>query len=608
MSSHEEQPLHERIERLEASVDGLRAEVEALRGARQTARQAPPAREDRPTAKKPAKRKKRRSWPSLDWDSENWLSRIGIALTLFGVAFFFKFSVDQGWLVPAVQVALGAAFGALLLGAGLRLRRSRARLGQILLGGSSAVFYATVFAAYQLYGLMAYPLAFTAMALVTAGTFWLAVGSGDAALAVVGVLGGLGTPFLLYSEAGSVPGLVGYTCLIIGGASAIYLWRGWRALLYTAVVGGWLTLAYAAFLLPGGLEAIFSPAISPVIYAVPAWWKTAEQFGVVFAWLVFWGVPAAREVLAARHPDRWRTPSRVEASSLIGSFLFRPPAHTLAFSSPLIALAFSRELWQMPGAFWGGVALGGCVLYALTYVALRREDAAQSGSLRGLAQAHALVAAVLLAYGSSELLGGDTFLVALAAEGAAFHVLARTLSDRALRFTAHGFFLVAGVLAAGRLVFEPAAQPVLIGGAALSVLAVIALGAAASFALPHERGRQVYRVGAHVLLLGWLFREVGALGPSGQAYVSIAWGAYAVALLALGLVRNHAFVRAVALATLLVLVGKLFLIDLAALGAGWRVLLFLGLGAFFLVLSYFLPGLLGMGERVSGREGERAGG
>ena len=39
--------------------------------------------------------------------------------------------------------------------------------------------------------------------------------------------------------------------------------------------------------------------------------------------------------------------------------------------------------------------------------------------------------------------------------------------------------------------------------------------------------------------------------------------------------------------TLLVLVGKLFLVDLARLEAIWRILLFLGFGGLFLVLSYY---------------------
>ena len=51
-------------------------------------------------------------------------------------------------------------------------------------------------------------------------------------------------------------------------------------------------------------------------------------------------------------------------------------------------------------------------------------------------------------------------------------------------------------------------------------------------------------------------------------------------------------VRILGSATLLLVVAKLFLVDLAALETIWRVLLFMGFGALFLLLSYLLKNLL----------------
>jgi uncharacterized membrane protein len=50
------------------------------------------------------------------------------------------------------------------------------------------------------------------------------------------------------------------------------------------------------------------------------------------------------------------------------------------------------------------------------------------------------------------------------------------------------------------------------------------------------------------------------------------------------------------LVTLFVVVGKLFLVDLAWVGAVWRILLFLGFGVVFLLLSYYLQSLWRPGE------------
>jgi uncharacterized membrane protein len=45
------------------------------------------------------------------------------------------------------------------------------------------------------------------------------------------------------------------------------------------------------------------------------------------------------------------------------------------------------------------------------------------------------------------------------------------------------------------------------------------------------------------------------------------------------------------MATLFLVVGKLFLVDLAGVEAVWRILLFLGFGGLFLVLGYYLQHL-----------------
>ncbi|MBD0355154.1 MAG: DUF2339 domain-containing protein, partial [Rubrobacteraceae bacterium] len=34
---------------------------------------------------------------------EWWLNRVGIGLLLFGIAFLFKFAVDQNWITPPVR-------------------------------------------------------------------------------------------------------------------------------------------------------------------------------------------------------------------------------------------------------------------------------------------------------------------------------------------------------------------------------------------------------------------------------------------------------------------------------------------------------------------------
>ena len=105
-----------------------------------------------------------------------------------------------------------------------------------------------------------------------------------------------------------------------------------------------------------------------------------------------------------------------------------------------------------------------------------------------------------------------------------------------------------------------------------------------------KNGAGDYVVSLGAAVLAWLLRELSMMS-SGQAYVSIAWGVYGVILLIVGLRLNRTRLTATAIGTLLLVVGKLFLVDLAELEAIWRVLLFLGFGGGFLVLSYYFQDL-----------------
>src|SRR4028119_1191449 len=113
------------------------------------------------------------------------------------------------------------------------------------------------------------------MAAVTLLALALALHRDGAALAVIGVSGGLATPFLLYDGDGALGGLVLYAGLVLAGAIGIYLLKGWRSLLLVAFGGYWAVLltGYA------GVDPIGS---TPVADGV------ALQAGSLFGWILLW--------------------------------------------------------------------------------------------------------------------------------------------------------------------------------------------------------------------------------------------------------------------------------------------------------------------------------
>jgi uncharacterized membrane protein len=508
---------------------------------------------------------------------EWWLNKLGIGLLLFGVAFLFVYSVERGWIGPWMRVGFGAAIGAAQLVVGLRVYEKRRAFSQVLLGGGVGAFYITSFAAFQLYSLVPYTVAFGSMVAVTLLAFLLSLRQEGVPLSLIGALGGLGTPFLLYTDSGSLGGLLLYTCLILAGMGAVYFRKGWVPLLAVSFVGGWMVL------LVGYADAFFSlTGPSPAD-------RRVFQAGVAFAWLLFWLVPVAYEILNQRDGRH------------VSTYLF-------VVSTPLVAFGFTAAVWELASFDLGWIALSMVALYVLAALIVRRLE----GSFEDLSYTHALVALLFLTLAAILMLRGDALLLTLAAEAAVLHYIARRFSDKLVSAEAHLLFFVAAAWLVVRLVAgmpegsSGVAEPAVFNTRALVDLLVIGLAFAVSLvALPRSLS-MVYRVAAHAAVLAWLWRELSPLA-GGEAYVTVAWGVYAVGLLLAGLRLDRISPVRGGMATLFLVAGKLFLVDLAEVEALWRVLLFVGFGVLFLSLSYYLQALWHPAHGSARESGRREG-
>lgn len=141
----------------------------------------------------------------------------------------------------------------------------------------------------------------------------------------------------------------------------------------------------------------------------------------------------------------------------------------------------------------------------------------------------------------------------------------------------------------------PVFNLLLLAYAVPAVLAVFVYRAARGIGA--ELTALVYGVGALGLMFMWLNFEVrhafhgsllgrAAAGDAESYAYSIAWLAYAGALLAAGLWRGKKSLRYASLAVLLLAVLKVFFFDLGQLEGLWRALSFLGLGAVLVGIGY----------------------
>jgi hypothetical protein len=501
---------------------------------------------------------------------EFWLNKIGITLLLLGLGFLFKYSIDQNWITPLVRVSFGLVLAAGLIGFGLRLDKSRRVFSQVLMGGGIAALYITGYAAFQLYHLVPHYLAFSFLVVVTLLSYYLSLYQNEPPLALVAVIGGLGTPFILNTGSGNIPGLITYTCVVLAGSMAIYYFRPWRLLYWASWVGGWIVIGIA-------LDQLSSLYSGPLSY----FWSV--QTGILFAWILFWIVPMAQK------KGQWK-PSVAGGSpqpkTIYESLVQEHNLHItfqMVFSA-LFSFHMSKLVWELSGIQWGGIALGTSLIFFL--IAFFAWWLGKSHELVAL---HGLVGTLLLTIALYYLLNNNQLLLAYAGEATALHYLSRRIREPAINFAASFFFAGIGIWLVSRLFGGVDGDPI-INVQALTDIVVISLAVYSSTRIDLKQVSKIYVLVAYLGFLAWFLRELGSF-PNGNGLVSIAWGLIGSIVLGVGLRRNQLDFFKTGLATLVLVAIKLLIIDLANLDVIWRILIFMGFGGAFLFLSYWVKDL-----------------
>jgi uncharacterized membrane protein len=167
----------------------------------------------------------------FDWErftGVKLFSWIGGLALFFALAFFVKYSFDQGLISPPLRVALGLLFGISAIAGGLKLDREKFALTvQALTASGIAILYATIFGAHALYQLLPSLPTFVIMALVTATAFVLAVKLDARYVAAMGLLCGFLAPPLLSTGQDRPFGLFSYIALLDAGLLAVVAKKRW---------------------------------------------------------------------------------------------------------------------------------------------------------------------------------------------------------------------------------------------------------------------------------------------------------------------------------------------------------------------------------------------
>jgi uncharacterized membrane protein len=590
------QELRLRIERLEQEVAALRH----LQLESPVAAPPPPVRHTEAIASAPVLPSLSAPEPPPRQSIENrlgsqWFSRIGIIALLIATALLLKIAFDNHWIGPLGRILAGLVAGSAIIIWSERFRRQGvATFSYALKAIGSGVLYLTLWAAFQLYGLMPAAIAFGAMLLVTAWNAYMAWSQDAELLAAYALIGAFATPALLSN--GHDQELFLFSYLAVINLAVVVLVR----------LKPWPRLLVAAFVPTVGYYVAWDLSSSA---NTSAFWMTTVFLAIFF--LIFMSASIGR-----REEDEAGV-----RSSLIQDVLL-PLGNAVFTALALYGLLNPAERLIWPT--WIAVLLA--AIY-LGLVRISRSETACAVHL-SLAILFLTIAIPLKATGHGIVIGwlveGAALLGAsahLPRESASMQVrqVLRWLACAAL---ALGFVAVVATPTwfTARLPFEAFLNwrfaTGMIGSAAFASAIYFALYADdVDDARPRWLPIAAIASIAFNLITVWSFvQEIATFWrtDAGNADASLQkdlatsafLALYGALLLAVGFRTRRAFVRWQALILLVFTIAKTFLYDMHSLSLGYRAISLLGLGALLMAVSFaYQKDLLGLREPAPPSEG-----
>ncbi|TVR01597.1 MAG: DUF2339 domain-containing protein [Deltaproteobacteria bacterium] len=483
--------------------------------------------------------------------TERWVLRAGVFLLALGLAYLFRYSVEQGWLDEVARVTTGGLLGGVLLAIGLFRQKTRPLFASLMHSGGTIALVVTLGAASLWYGLL------------SAGAAWW-----------------LTLLVLLLAVALSAGTRLATPLLGAGGAAVWLLSHLGETLADTA------TLPFLALLAIPAAATAAAPARA--VRTLP--WVTA-------AFVV--AIPA---VIVLEFPEHGTLPTALRialwgavAIVLAGQLLFARRDVRAARDLEWLAIALPFALWALDGIGRAetrepaAIGLALAAAFLLLAFAARRTRLAEDAP----PELHELLGALGLAALLTGLAGSlhtSGWVVGLLAVALGLHRLAADPRRAGLHVPAW-----LGTTVALHWIFFQIA-PHLDGDPRPGGLRLMWLVASAILVLTALAVRHAPSVGLHAVLatFGTLLGVAGAMHalPHGPVLSSVLWAFATLVALTHGLrTHNRLFVRT-GLGILALLVFKVLFVDLQGLETIWRVLALMGMGIVFLAFGYFVPGLL----------------
>jgi uncharacterized membrane protein len=548
------QALEERVRTLEAIVSAQASHRPASAATSPAARLPfPPRPATPPRAPQPPR-------PPFDLEAllgGRVLAWVGGVAVFLAAIFFLVMALRNGWIDEATRVVLAFAGATGLLVAGLWLyeKKGQTEAAVAAVAAAIAALYASDTTATAVYGLVSSPVGLVLAGLIGLAATAIAVRWDSFVVAAIGVVGALLAPVLV--DAGTTTASLAFMAVALCSAVGVLIWRRWS----------WLAAAAYVVSLPQAAAWVYG--------------ERQDHLGLAL------GVTAAFWVLYV--------------VAALG-YELRVPTESLRVSSASLLFANAAVT---AGAGWGILHDDGNGAGATAWVLAVAAAHAAIGvaSLRGRIsrEVGALLAAVgaaLAAVGLALALDGPALVAAWSVEAVLLAWVGRRTGDSRATFGSVVFLALAAGHALG---FEarPDALAYGLDSVPRTVVAIVLVVAALTLIrrmLPAARADEASTLGGLAAVFGLYLTSLLVVDVAGahlhdatqtsQLALSAFWAVLGFGSLVGGLVRNLKPLRLAGLALLGLAVGKVFIVDLAALESIWRVASFLALGLLLLAGAF----------------------
>ncbi|MBL0104674.1 MAG: DUF2339 domain-containing protein [Bacteroidetes bacterium] len=171
---------------------------------------------------------------------ENLINKIGIVITVIGVAIGAKYAIDHDMISPLTRILLGYLIGIGLMVFAIKLKKDYEKFSAVLVSGSMAILYFITFAGFAYYQLMIREVAFGLMFLFTVFTVYAAIQYNQQVIALIGLVGAYAVPFLLSNNSGQAAVLFTYMAIINSGIAVLSFRKKWLPVYYSSFVLTWV--------------------------------------------------------------------------------------------------------------------------------------------------------------------------------------------------------------------------------------------------------------------------------------------------------------------------------------------------------------------------------